>query len=159
VRTIAQAHRRLCFTSRGAKISRRRSGKLRHQSDDIDKSEWQVQKMANNPDEFIANLLEWDLEPPFNGYSHAEYAASVARQLSDAEVRHIAALAVKSLFAGMAADVLDGLYDACPQAFTSSDAMQWISHGFDVNSGATVNQFMMERLSVIPDCRSFLTMP
>lgn len=107
--------------------------------------------MGVTPEDFVRNLLDWDAEPPDAHYSPTLYAASIGRQLAPSDVQRAAELAVRSLPASLASDVLDGLCDSCADAFTPSRAMEWLPYGQVVDSAAAVVRFMMERLSVVPD--------
>lgn len=101
------------------------------------------------PDQFINRLLEWDAEPPSDEYSHADFVASVVRDVPD--VLSFAASAVASLPATLALDVLEAIYDVRPESVSYDVAVDWLTIGPYLRSAAVVVEIMISRLHVPPD--------
>ena len=82
--------------------------------------------MAKTPEEFVAEVDQWDIEPPDEDYSPIEHAQSFAASMAIPVVRHAADLAIKNLFSNLAGSVLDGLFAGRPEAFSIADTIGWL---------------------------------
>lgn len=84
-------------------------------------------------DKIVDDLLSYDFDPPYPEFSHSDFVAAVAKDLSTADCEALLVTACRRLPATIAADILEGMLSAVNLHLSMNRFLDLIALGREVS--------------------------